>query len=110
MSLDDFKDGNTLLLYVLDGEIRINDTTVNTFDLVQFTESGNEIEFEFLANTQVLVLSGEPLNEPVVFGGPFVMNTQEEIEQAQIDFKNGLFGSIEYEKVTTYFLYHWFCT
>lgn len=42
-----------------------------------------------------MVLSGEPLNEPYVSYGPFVMNTEEEIKQAIDDYNNGLFGFLE---------------
>jgi redox-sensitive bicupin YhaK (pirin superfamily) len=43
----------------------------------------------------VLILSGEPIDEPVVMQGPLVMNTPEEIRQAMVDFQNGKFGAIE---------------
>ena len=43
----------------------------------------------------VLVMSGEPLNEPIVHYGPFVMNTKEELNPAFIDFESGKFGHLE---------------
>ena len=41
-----------------------------------------------------LVLGGKPIDEPVVFYGPFVMNTMEEIREAMVDFNNGKFGTL----------------
>jgi redox-sensitive bicupin YhaK (pirin superfamily) len=45
----------------------------------------------------VLILSGAPIDEPVVVHGPFVMNTADEIRQAMIDFESGRFGAISAE-------------
>lgn len=43
----------------------------------------------------VLILSGEPIEEPLVSGGPFLMNTEDEVRKAYEDFRNGLFGNME---------------
>ena len=43
-----------------------------------------------------IILSGEPINEPIATGGPFVMNTREEIKQANEDFHSGKFGSLDF--------------
>ncbi len=50
---------------------------------------------EFKPST-LIVLSGEPLNEPAVAGGPFVMNTREELEQAFQDYRDGKFGTEDF--------------
>lgn len=56
--------------------------------------TGTTLNVEILEDAIVLLLSGEPLNEPIVGHGPFVMNTSEEISQAMRDFKDGKFGQI----------------
>ncbi len=86
--------GNRLMVYILEGHAYINDQLQEPFSLINFSNQGDEITIRTDNAAQVLILSGEPLNEPVSFGGPFVMNTQAEIEQAYDDFKNGLFGEI----------------
>jgi len=53
---------------------------------------GVEIEMTFDDNTRLIILSGEPINEPVVSYGPFVMNTEKEIMQAIQDYQSGLLG------------------
>jgi redox-sensitive bicupin YhaK (pirin superfamily) len=55
---------------------------------------GGAITIEANSDTQLLVLSGEPIDEPVVAHGPFVMNTVGEIKQAMLDFQSGKFGRI----------------
>jgi redox-sensitive bicupin YhaK (pirin superfamily) len=55
---------------------------------------GGKIVLEANGEASLLVLSGAPIDEPVVMHGPFVMNTKEEIRQAMIDFQNGRFGEI----------------
>ncbi|MEG2103426.1 MAG: pirin-like C-terminal cupin domain-containing protein, partial [Flavobacterium sp.] len=56
---------------------------------------GTEIEIEAITDTVILVLSGEPTNEPIVAGGPFVMNNKAEIDQAFKDYNLGCFGYLE---------------
>ncbi len=85
---------NTVAL-VIEGNVTINDEAVNTDHLVLFENEGETFTVEASENAIVLILSGEPLNEPIVPYGPFVMNTQEEIVQAFDDFNNGKFGYLE---------------
>ena len=62
--------------------------------MLMFSQEGEGIIVKALEDTVALLLSGEPIDEPIVGHGPFVMNTREEIEQAIDDFNRGAFGSI----------------
>ncbi len=86
---------NTALL-VLKGEVVINgkdDVPTDHFALM--ANDGETFELEAMEDALVLVLSGEPLNEPIAAHGPFVMNTRAELLQAFDDFNNGKFGYLE---------------
>ena len=86
---------NTALL-VVEGSVKVNDTEVVLSDhFVLFENDGEEFTVEANEDAIVLVLSGEPINEPIAAHGPFVMNTKEEIMQAFDDFKRGKFGHLE---------------
>jgi redox-sensitive bicupin YhaK (pirin superfamily) len=63
--------------------------------MLMFSQDGEEIKIKALEDSVALLLSGEPIDEPIVGHGPFVMNTREQINQAINDFNQGAFGSIE---------------
>ncbi len=90
------KKNNTGLL-VIEGEIKVNNSgTVPENYFVLFGHNGGEdIELEAEKKSVILVMSGEPINEPVASAGPFVMNTEFEIKQAYDDYYNGKFGYLE---------------
>lgn len=86
-------EGHTAALVVLQGSVRVNDAEhANVDEVVVFELNGGDIALAADAAAKVLVLSGEPLNEPIVGHGPFVMNTSEEIRQAFVDHQRGLLG------------------
>lgn len=81
---------------VIEGSIIINATEkVPTDHFALFNNEGETFNIEAIEDSVILVLSGEPLNEPIVPHGPFVMNTKEEIHQAFDDYNNGKFGFLE---------------
>lgn len=88
---------NTGML-VINGEVKVNeDRTFKEGDFVLFDNVEGEIKVEAISDDALfLVLSGEPLNEPVVAYGPFVMNTRDEILQAYQDFRDGKFGTEDF--------------
>lgn len=87
--------GHTTLVAVLNGSVQINDTDVlREAELANLDREGQEIVLESNNDARLLVLSGEPIDEPVVGYGPFVMNTEGEIKQAMLDFQSGKFGAL----------------
>lgn len=92
----DVPEGRTLALAVLHGNIKVNGTqAAHEAQLVMLGRDGSGVTLEATADTTLLLLSGEPIDEPVAAYGPFVMNTAEEIRQAVGDFNSGRFGRIE---------------
>jgi redox-sensitive bicupin YhaK (pirin superfamily) len=87
-------EGHNSLLIVQKGQLQVNDTTVNAVELVSFEPAGEQVRLRTSDESQVLVLTGQPIREPVVGQGPFVMNTREEIYQAVHDYQQGLMGRL----------------
>ena len=86
-------EGHTAALAVLRGSITANGSrVVGGAELVVLDRTGDEVLIEAGADSTLLLLSGAPLEEPVVGYGPFVMNTRQEIETAIRDFQRGSFG------------------
>lgn len=91
----DTRAGHTLALVVLHGAVRVNGgEPVHEGQLVHLAREGEGVALEALADATVLWLSGEPIDEPIVGYGPFVMNSEAEIRQAINDFNSGRFGRI----------------
>lgn len=87
-------DYNTGLL-ILEGSVKVKGQDVATDHFVLFENNGEKIAVEATEDALVLVLSGQPINEPIAAYGPFVMNTEDEIKQAFRDFQTGKFGYLE---------------
>lgn len=84
---------NTALL-IIKGNVIVNGSVVKEHSFVHFANEGEEIIISADEDAIVLLLSGEPIDEPIAAYGPFVMNTQEEIHAAIEDFNKGKFGAI----------------
>lgn len=86
---------HSCMVVVLSGELMINqEEVIKNAELVMFESTGTTIQLEAKANTKLLVLTGEPFNEPVVGHGPFVMNTTEEIRESIQAFHLGKLGKM----------------
>lgn len=94
LNLDVSAHHNTALL-VINGSVEVNSKSVEEHSFVLFENDGDEIELKASEDAVLLLLSGEPINEPIASYGPFVMNTQAEIYEAMQEFQSGKFGTLD---------------
>ena len=88
-------EGWTTLLVVLDGTVMLNGSEVlREKQMATLSTEGTGVHIEANSDAKLLLLAGEPIDEPVVGYGPFVMNSPQEISQAISDFNNGKFGGM----------------
>jgi redox-sensitive bicupin YhaK (pirin superfamily) len=88
--------GQSTALLFLHGGGRVNAAkSVDEGQLVVLEREGETLSVEAGADSTILLLSGAPLDEPVVGYGPFVMNTEKEIRQAMSDYRSGLMGHLD---------------
>ena len=90
----DLPNSYNALIYVLEGVIESCGRTIHEKEMVWFENDGECIGFKVKKSARLILLSGEPIGEPLVTYGPFVMNSQEEINQAIIDYQNGEMGRL----------------
>ena len=88
-------EGWSTLVVVLDGTVLLNgDTVLRAADMATLSSAGSGVTIEANGDAKVLLLAGEPIDEPVVGYGPFVMNSRQQIIEAIEDFKRGRFGRL----------------
>ncbi|HEY2628935.1 MAG TPA: pirin family protein [Usitatibacter sp.] len=87
--------GRNVFLYVVNGSIRIGADTIKEHVLVELDHEGDAVEIEAASDTTLLFGHAQPIGEPVVSHGPFVMNTAREIEDAIRDYHAGKFGPLD---------------
>lgn len=89
-------DGWNTALIVLRGTVQVNgDAIARDAEMVLLDSTGSHVTIEANSDAVLLLLSGEPIDEPIIGYGPFVMNTQAQIVEAITDFNSGRFGSMD---------------
>lgn len=82
------------LIYILDGEVESDGKIAQAKDMLWFNNDGEKIAVKVTENSRFILLSGEPIGEHVTTYGPFVMNTDKEIQQAIADYQEGKMGHL----------------
>ncbi|MCE2577850.1 pirin family protein [Komagataeibacter sp. FNDCR1] len=91
----DLPAGHNTAIVLLEGRLVVNGAEeLTSAQFALLGREGTQVTVQAAADSSFLVLTGQPLNEPIAGYGPFVMNTREEIHQAMEDFRNGRFGGI----------------
>ncbi|GAB2807914.1 pirin family protein [Comamonas piscis] len=92
----DLPEGWSTALAIVQGTVLVNGNDVaREAQLVVMAQEGRKLTLEANGDVALLLMSGEPIDEPIVGYGPFVMNSQQEIVQAVNDFNSGKFGSMQ---------------
>jgi len=85
---------------VVDGRVTVNGTVAEEGQAVLLEREGTQTRVAAETEAKILVLTGEPIGEPVVGYGPFVMNSEREIRHAMLDFNAGRFGRMPEREAT----------
>jgi redox-sensitive bicupin YhaK (pirin superfamily) len=91
----DLPEGHTAMLVVLGGHITVGDSErAGEAEMIMLSREGGDVAIHADGDATLLVLTGEPIDEPIFGHGPFVMNTESEIRTAIDDFNNGRFAQV----------------
>jgi len=87
-------EGHTAMIAVLTGHVTVGGQGASEAEIIRFEREGSDVTLHAGSDAMLLVLTGEPLGEPVFGYGPFVMTNEAEIRQAITDFNSGRFGQV----------------
>ena len=87
-------EGHTAAVFVMKGNVNVNGQAALDAEMVVLDRRGEAVHIEASSDASFLVLSGEPLDEPIFGYGPFVMNTEDEIRRAITDYQSGRMGHL----------------
>lgn len=87
-------EGHSTMLFVRHGKVAVEGAVIGPADLVLLERDGTRIRLQAQEATSLLLMGGEPIAEPIVASGPFVMNTEQEIRVAMMDYQSGRMGKM----------------
>jgi redox-sensitive bicupin YhaK (pirin superfamily) len=87
-------DGHNAMIAILAGQVTVDGKVVREAEIARLSSEGEGARVQTDGDSILLVMTGEPIDEPVVGYGPFVMNTEDEIRQAIDDFNSGRFARV----------------
>ncbi len=91
----EFKESENVIIYVLDGHVRVDDYDIKGKQLAVFKQDVTEINVQSMLKSKLLILAGNPLKEPVFHYGPFVLNAKDEVIEAIEDYESGKMGYLQ---------------
>ena len=84
--------GHNTMLFVRQGKVALGGTVIGAADMALLESEGTRIKLQAQEDTSLLLMGGEPIAEPIAASGPFVMNTEQEIRIAMMDYQSGRMG------------------
>lgn len=87
-------EGHNSMVFVRQGKVALGSAVIGAADLALFEQDGTHIRLQAQEDSSLLLMGGEPIEEPIVASGPFVMNTEQEIRLAMMDYQSGRMGHL----------------